>query len=103
MAFVNIPVMIGLAVVAKPLVMVLLTEKWAPAVPYLQLLCVVDLLYPLNVINLEVLLAKGRSDLYLRIEVMKPILLFASIAATYRYGIIAMIYGQIVVSILNQI
>ncbi len=100
MAFVNFPLMIGLAVVAKPLVLVLLTEKWAPCIPYLQLLCVVGMLLPLHVINLNVLTAQGRSDLFLRLEVLKKILVVIAIAITYRWGIIAMIYGQIILSTL---
>lgn len=98
--FLNLPMMIGLLVTAKPLVLVLLTEKWLPCVPYLQLLCVVGLLYPLHAINLNVLMAKGRSDLFLRLEVLKKILVVISITVTYRWGIQAMIYGQIGVSLL---
>jgi O-antigen/teichoic acid export membrane protein len=99
LAFVNFPMMIGLAVTAKPLITVLLTEKWAPCVVYLQLLCVVGLFYPLHVINLNVLQAIGRSDLFFRLEILKKGLIVASIALTYRWGIIAMIYGQIAVSL----
>lgn len=93
--FLNFPMMIGLLVTAKPLVLVLLTEKWLPCVPYLQLLCVMGLLYPLNVINLNVLKAKGRSDLFLRLEILKKILTVISIALTYRWGVKAMITGHI--------
>lgn len=93
--FLNFPMMIGLLVTAKPLVLVLLTEKWLPCVPYLQLLCVMGLLYPLHVINLNVLTAKGRSDLFLRLEILKKILTVISIAITYRWGIMAMITGHI--------
>lgn len=100
LTFLNFPMMIGLLVTAKPLVLVLLTEKWAPCIPYLQLLCVIGLLYPLHVINLNVLKAKGRSDLFLRLEILKKILVVIVIAVTYRWGIQAMIYGQIGVSIL---
>ena len=98
LVMINFPMMIGLAIVANPLVLVLLTEKWAPCIPYLQLLCVVGMLYPLHVINLNVLLAQGRSDLFFRLEVLKKILIVIAIAVTYRWGIIAMIYGQIATS-----
>ena len=101
LVFLNFPLMTGLLLIAKPLVLVLLTEKWAPCVPYLQLLCVMGLLYPLHVINLNVLMAKGRSDLFLRLEVLKTILVVIAIAISYRWGITAMIYGQICVSILG--
>ena len=95
---INFPLMVGLAIVAKPLVLVLLTEKWISCVPYLQLLCAVGMLYPLHVINLNVLTAQGRSDLFFRLEILKKILIVIAIAVTYRWGIIAMIYGQIATS-----
>ena len=100
LVMINFPMMVGLAIVAKPLVLVLLTEKWLPCVPYLQLLCAVGMLYPLHVINLNVLAAQGRSDLFFHLEILKKILVVIAIAITYRWGIIAMIYGQIVTSCL---
>jgi len=99
LSFLIFPIMIGLAVVAKPLITVLLTEKWLPSVLYLQLLCVVGLFYPIQALNLSVLNAKGRSDLVLRVGVLKKIIIVISIAITYRWGISALICGQIVVSL----
>jgi len=98
LAMVGFPVMIGLAVVSRPLVSVLLTDKWLPSVPYLQLLCVVGLLYPLHAINLNVLKAQGRSDLHLRLEIIKKALNVIAIGVTWSWGITAMICGQLVVS-----
>jgi len=98
LVMINFPLMVGLAVVAKPLVIVLLTEKWLPCVPYLQLLCAVGMLYPLHVINLNVLNAQGRSDLFFRLEIFKKVFITVSILATYRWGIEAMLLGQIVTS-----
>ncbi len=100
LAMVNFPMMIGLAVVARPLVLVLLTDKWLPCVPYLQLLCVVGMLFPLHVINLNVLKAQGRSDLNLRINILKNVLKVALLAITCRWGIEAILWGQIVLSLL---
>ena len=100
LVMINFPMMVGLAIVAKPMVLLLLTEKWVPCVPYLQLLCVVGMLYPLHLINLNVLIAQGRSDLFFRLEVLKKFLVVIAIAVTYRWGIIAMIYGQIATSCL---
>lgn len=101
MALVNFPMMIGLAVVAQPLVVLLLTEKWVECVPYLQLLCVVGLLYPVHLINLNLLQALGRSDLFLRLEIIKKGLIVVNIAVMWRWGISAMISGMIVVSMIN--
>jgi teichuronic acid exporter len=99
--FLNAPVMVGLAVVAEPLVKVLLTERWLPSVPYLQLLCVLGLILPFHTLNLNMLMAKGRSDLFFRLEIIKKCLVIVSIAIFYRWGIIALILGQIVVSVLS--
>ena len=100
-AMLHFPVMIGLAVVAKPLVLVLLTEKWLAAVPYIQLFCVADLLYPYHVINLQILMAQGRSDLFFRLEIYKKLLITAAVAVTVPWGITAMIYGQIATSVVG--
>jgi O-antigen/teichoic acid export membrane protein len=101
LVLVNFPMMIGLAVVARPLVLVLLTEKWLPCVPYLQLLSLVGLMFPLHLINLNVLQAMGRSDLFLRLEIIKKTIVALNIAITWRWGIMAMIFGQIVTSIVS--
>jgi O-antigen/teichoic acid export membrane protein len=101
LVLVNFPMMIGLAVIARPLVLVLLTEKWAESIPYLQLLCFLGLLYPMQLINLNILTALGRSDLFLRLEIIKKILIVINIAVTWRWGISAMISGMIVTSVIS--
>lgn len=98
LSLVNFPLMIGLAVVARPLVIVLLTDKWQPCVSYLQLLCMVGLIFPLHLINLNILQAMGRSDMFLRLEVIKKIMVALAIIITWHFGIMAMITGQVAVS-----
>ena len=93
---VSAPVMIGLAAVAEPLVLVLLTDTWLPSVPYLQLLCLVALTLPLRVLNKNVLYAKGRSDLALRIDMIDKGLTFLGIAVAWRWGIMGLIVAQLV-------
>jgi O-antigen/teichoic acid export membrane protein len=100
-ALFNFPAMTGLCAVSYPLIFVLLTEKWLPCVPYLQLLCGVGLLYPLYSINLNVLVAQGRSDLLLRLEILSRILQVLAILSTFRWGIIALILGHLATSIIN--
>ncbi|WP_028585074.1 lipopolysaccharide biosynthesis protein [Desulfogranum mediterraneum] len=92
------PLMVGLGVLAKPLILVLLGEQWLPSVPYVRLLCVIGAFWPLHVINLNVLNSLGRSDLFFRLEIFKKILVVLSIFITYRWGIEAMLWGQIVTS-----
>jgi O-antigen/teichoic acid export membrane protein len=101
LVLVNFPMMIGLAIIARPLVLVLLTEKWVACVPYLQLLCVAGLLFPLHLMNLNVLQSLGRSDLFLRLEIIKKAMIVINIMVTWRWGISAMIYGIIVTSFIS--
>jgi len=99
LSLINFPLMIGLAGVARPLVIVLLTEKWLPCIPYLQLLCIVGLMYPLQGTNLYILSALGRSDLYLWLQIINKMLIVINIAVTWRWGIMNMITGQVIISI----
>jgi O-antigen/teichoic acid export membrane protein len=98
-AFINFPLLTGLACVSAPLVKILLTDKWLPCVPLLQLLCGAGVLYPLHVIHLSALIAQGRSDLYFRLEVMKKCLVVVGILLTFHWGVKAMILGEVAVSI----
>lgn len=100
LAFINFPMMIGILMTASVLVPVLLTDKWAPAIPYLQLLCLEGLLFPMDWFCMNVLYAVGRSDICLRLEIVKKAMVVGNIAVTWRWGIEAMICGQVVVSFL---
>jgi teichuronic acid exporter len=98
---VNFPMMIGLAIIARPLVLVLLTEKWAECISYLQLLCLAGLLSPVVLINSYLWFALGRSKIHLRVEIIKKLFIVINIAVTWRWGISAMIYGMIIISIMS--
>lgn len=70
-AFVIFPIMAGLAGVATPLVGLLLTDKWLPCVPYMQIYCFSLAFYPVHSCNLQAINAMGRSDIYLKLEAIK--------------------------------
>lgn len=70
-SYVISPLLIGLAVIAKPLVQLLLTEKWLPSVPYIQILCLANLFQPMHSANLQAIKAIGRSGVLLRLELFK--------------------------------
>lgn len=97
--FISFTLMFGLAAVAKPMVLTLIGEKWLGCVEYLQLLCFAGVLFPLHALNLNILNVKGRSDLYLRLEIIKKILVVPVIIAGIAIGIKAMIIGMIFNSI----
>lgn len=97
--FVISPVLIFLAVLAEPVFIYLFTEKWLPAVPYFQILCITGILFPLHSYNLSILNVKGRSDLFLKLEVIKKVIILVTIAAAIPFGIMALLYGQVLISI----
>ena len=70
-AYILFPLMAGLAGVATPLVRLLLTEKWLPCVPYMQIYCFTLAFYPVHSCNLQAINAMGRSDIFLKLEIIK--------------------------------
>tara|TARA_B100001057_G_C22868977_1_gene957870 strand:+ start:1355 stop:2803 length:1449 start_codon:yes stop_codon:yes gene_type:complete len=94
--FLTFPLMIGLIVVANPLIEIVLTEKWLPSVPYLQLFCIIGMLYPIQSINLNALNSLGRSDLYLKVDLLMKVLIVITILISYRFGITIIILGQVI-------
>ena len=70
-SYIVFPVMAGLAGVAMPLICLLLTEKWLPCVPYMQIYCFTLAFYPVHMCNLQAINAMGRSDIYLKLEILK--------------------------------
>jgi O-antigen/teichoic acid export membrane protein len=90
--------MLGLAAVAHPLITVLIGEKWLPAAEYLQIICFAAMLYPLHAINLNMLQVKGRSDLFLRLEIIKKIVGILPIFLGIFLGIKVMLWGSVFTS-----
>jgi O-antigen/teichoic acid export membrane protein len=98
--FVVAPSLVFLAVLAEPTFRYLFTEKWLPAVPYFQILCATGILYPLHAYNLNILKVKGRSDLFLKLEVVKKIIIVSAVIIALQFGILALLYGQVIISVL---
>ena len=90
--------MLGLAAVAKPLILLLIGVKWIPSIVFLQILCFAAMLYPLHAINLNMLMVKGRSDLFLKLEIIKKIIGIAPVIIGIFYGIEIMLIGSVFVS-----
>lgn len=102
-AFINFPLMMGLAAVAHPLFLVLLGDKWISSVVYFQFLCLGGMLYPLHAINLNILQVKGRSDLFLFIEIIKNLLLTVLLLLSFYFklGIMGLIAAAVIHSYLS--
>ncbi len=99
-AFIVFPLMIGLAAVAKPLILLLLKEQWSFCIILLQIACFSMMWYPIHAINLNLLQVKGRSDLFLKLEIIKKCIGVAILCITVPMGLVAMCIGSIFSSII---
>ena len=90
--------MLGLAAVAKSLILILIGVKWLPAVHFLQIICFAGMLYPLHALNLNILQVKGRSDLCLKLEIIKKTIAAGPIIIGIYCGIEYMLWGSVVSS-----
>jgi teichuronic acid exporter len=97
-AYCIFPLMMGLAAVGKPFILLLLTDKWSGIVPFLQILCFSYMWYPVHAINLNLLQVKGRSDLFLRLEIIKKIIGVIILCITLPLGILQMCIGSVISS-----
>jgi len=98
LVFVNFPLMLGLAVIAQPLFLYVLGEKWLPSVPYFQLLAIAGMLYTLHTTNLSILQVKGRTDIFLKLEIIKKIIIVIAIFIGINWGILGLVIGRVVTS-----
>ncbi|MBB6130770.1 lipopolysaccharide biosynthesis protein [Mucilaginibacter lappiensis] len=94
------PIIALMVVAAEPLIRFLFTEKWLPTVPYLQILAIAGILYPIHAYNLNILQVIGRSDLFLKLEIFKKLLIVLTIAISLPFGIRGLLWGQIIISVL---
>lgn len=98
--FLIAPILIFMGVLAEPLFRFLFTEKWLPAVPYFQILCYNGILYPLHSYNLQILNVKGRSDLFLRLELIKKVIVVIMLVISFQFGIFGLLIGSTITSTL---
>lgn len=101
-AFILMPCMFGLAAIAESLVKVLLTDKWLPCVPFLQLACISYAIYPIHTANLTGINALGRSDIFLKLEIIKKVITILNIVITIPFGIYAMAVGQVISTFISS-
>lgn len=102
-AFIIFPLLVGLSAVAEPFIIILLKEQWLFAALLLQILCFSMMWYPIHAINLNLLQVKGRSDLFLKLEIIKKTIAVIVLCITIPMGLIAMCIGQICTSLISLI
>lgn len=92
--FIVVPMMMTLIATGSELFLLLFGNKWLPAVPYFQILAFASITTPLTSYNLNILKVKGRSDLFLRLEVIKKVIGFSVVFVIVSYGIMPLVISQ---------
>lgn len=100
-SFIVFPIMVGLAVISEPLIKILLTEKWLPSVPFLQIFCVSYALYPIHTANLQAINALGRSDIFLKLEIIKKTIGIIVLGVSVNYGVYSIAIGMLIVGVIS--
>lgn len=101
--YIMAPLMMGLAFMADTVVRLVLTDKWLECVPFLRIFCITFMFYPIHTANLNAINAMGRSDLFLRLEIIKKVFGVALLISTMRFGVMAMACSMLVSSVTSQI
>lgn len=91
--FIIYPLMVGLIVTAKPLIVLLLTEKWIGVVPFMQILCIANFFRPITISNAEAIKALGYSDITLKLEIIKKIIDMTILIISATIGVMAIAWG----------
>lgn len=100
-SFVLSPFLIGLAVCAEPFIEILLTSKWLFCVPYLQIVCIYQLLIPVSSANLQVVKSLGRSDFLLKLEILKRCVGILILLVSMQFGVIFIALGAALSTVFN--
>lgn len=101
--YVMAPLMMGLAFCAEPIVSLILTDKWLPCVPFLRIFCITYMFWPVHTANLNAINAMGRSDWFLKLEIIKKVVGLTILLSTMWFGVMAMAYSLLLGSVLSQI
>ena len=101
--FIMAPLMMGMAFTANNIIRLLLTEKWLPTTPYLCIFSICFMFYPIHTANLNAIKAMGRSDLFLKLEIIKKIVGIILLLITIKISVLAMAYSLLISDVLSQI
>lgn len=97
------PMMMGLAFLSKPLIRFMLTEKWLPSAPFMVIFCITYMFWPIHTSNLNAIKALGRSDIFLKLEILKKIIGIIVLISTMWFGVMVMAYSLLFTSVTSQI
>uniref|UniRef100_UPI0005BD39F5 lipopolysaccharide biosynthesis protein n=1 Tax=Halomonas halodenitrificans TaxID=28252 RepID=UPI0005BD39F5 len=103
MMFLVAPIMMLLAALASPLIAIAFDEKWQGSVPYLQLLCIVGMIFPLHALNINLLNVKGRSDLVFKVGLVKKAVNLTMLFLAIPYGVLGIVISQVFATFLSLV
>lgn len=101
--YIMAPMMMGLAACGKPIVQILLTDKWLPCVPYLIIFCITQMFLPIHTTNLNAIKAVGRSDYFLKLEIIKKVVGMIALLISMQISVYAMAFSTLITSVISQI
>ena len=96
--FIIAPLMLGLAAIAKPLFLIILGDEWMPAILFFQILTLAMMLYPIHAFNLNILQVYGRSDLFLKLEIIKKCIITISVIIAFQFGVVGLVWSSVFTS-----
>ena len=101
--YIMAPIMMGFFFIASPFIELLLTEKWLPCIPFLRIFCITYMFYPIHTANINAILALGRSDVFLKLEIIKKVMGLVILLISMPFGVMAMAYSLLATTILSMI
>lgn len=94
--YISAPLMLGALVLAKPLFILFLGEQWIPAVPFFQILCLAYMLHPIHSLNINILSVYGKSNLFLKLEIIKKVMVLVLVLVTFNFGIYGLVWSSVI-------
>lgn len=101
--YVMAPMMMGLAFTAETVVRLVLTDKWLACVPFLRIFSVTCMFHPIHTANLNAIKAMGRSDLFLKLEILKKAVGLVLMISSIQFGVLAMAYSMLIGNVISQV
>ncbi|MCH5185480.1 MAG: lipopolysaccharide biosynthesis protein [Oscillospiraceae bacterium] len=101
--YVIAPLMMGLIAISDSVVRIVLTDKWIECVPYMRIFCISYIFYPIHTANLNAIKALGRSDLFLKLEIIKKAVGLVLLLISMHYGVMVMAYSTLISGVAAQI
>lgn len=99
--YVTAPLMLGAIILSKPLIVIILGSQWEPAVPLFEVLCLSYIFYPIHTLNINILTAHGRSDLFLKLELIKKAVFVLVVIIGFNFGIMGLVWSSVAGSVLS--